>query len=92
MAKARLGLLESQIATLEQHLSYEGDADVSGVLEKLKAERAYILEYIAERGQLGTFPEGTPFNDELLLKRRKRSAVFVGDVPQLPLVASDKVA
>lgn len=92
MAKSRLGLLDRQIATIEQHQSYEVDAEVGDLLDKLKAERAHILEYRAERGQLGEFPESTPLNDELLLKRRKRSAVLVGDIPQLPLVAADKVA
>jgi hypothetical protein len=61
-------------------------------LDRLKAQLSIIDESIAERGKIGYFPVGTALNSEPVIKRRKRSAVVVGETIQLPLIARDRIA
>lgn len=55
----------------------------------LENQQAAIEESLKERGTIGRF--GGNENPKTLQKRRKRSAIVVGDCPQLPLTAQGNV-
>lgn len=91
MAKNRLVALDKKIEQLES-VVVGPDPLLEDSLRKLRAQRTTITERVEERGAIGVFPEGTPLDADELQERRKRSAVQVGGMVQLPRVASDKVA
>lgn len=55
----------------------------------LENQQAAIEESLKERGTIGRFSSDE--NPKVLQKRRKRSAIVVGDCPQLPLTAQGNV-
>lgn len=61
-------------------------------LRKLKAQHAVVADKLAEKGSTRDFPEGTALTGAAVVDHRKRSAVTIGDVTQLPLIAPDKIA
>ncbi|MBS0355501.1 MAG: hypothetical protein JSR83_16575 [Proteobacteria bacterium] len=91
MAKKRLDAIDEQIAELE-HLIARADLPLGDSIRRLTAQRNTIIERLEQRGKIGLFLEGTPLNDGAVVERRKRSAVQVGELIQLPRVAADKVA
>lgn len=91
MAKNRLGALDKQIDQLER-LVAGPDQLLEESLQRLHTARAIITERAEQRGTVGVFPEETPLDADELQERRKRSAVQVGKLIQLPRVAADKVA
>lgn len=91
MAKKRLQVIDEELAQLE-HLVARAGLPLEDSIRRLTAQRNVIIEKLEQRGKIGVFPEGTALNDGTLLERRKRSAVQVGELIQLPRVAADKIA
>lgn len=58
------------------------------LLSSVDIARAAMVERQAEQGKIGRFPIGTPSRE--IREHRKRAAVLVGEVGQLPVVASGK--
>lgn len=91
MAATRLSTLDRQLEQLERFIAGP-DPLLESSLTTLAAKRAEVIVQSEQRGQVGIFDEGTPAKDPQLQERRKRSAVQVGKLVQLPRVAADKVA
>lgn len=91
MPRKRLADFDKQIAVLEQ-VSADTCSNGKEALHRLRAQQSAIELKLEQRGTIGVFPAGTPLNDSELLERRKRSAVQLGELIQLPLAAADKVA
>lgn len=99
MPKSKTASLTDQLAAAEKMVDLAiqtGDREaIEFALRKLRsleAQRDLIDAKHAERGALGVFPEGTSLATAEVLDRRKRSAVVIGDVAQMPLLAPDKIA
>ena len=93
MAMKRMRRLNEEIAILEKYGALVDDDGIDGdSLQRLKAQRSIIQELASQRGEIGVFPENTPLNNKEVLERRKRSSVQIGDLVQLPIVASNKIA
>lgn len=92
MLNKRLAQAEKRVA---QAVRY-GDADAVESAQhqrnKVVAQIHRAQERMAERGTVGSFPDGTSLQSEDVLARRKRSAVTVGGAAQLPLVSDAKRA
>lgn len=88
---ARISALDRQLEQLERFIAGP-DPLLEESLKALSAKRDAAVLNNEQRGKVGVFAEGTSAEDQQLKERRKRSAVQVGELIQLPRVSADKVA
>jgi hypothetical protein len=93
---AKLKQLDNNIKEFEHALdrAYQSHIDdyineVLSKLSKLREQKAIILKKLEEKGKIGYFRESEP--QIIVQERRKRSAVQVGEIFQLPSVGQDRL-
>lgn len=87
--RAELTLTEKKIASCRVYGDVDGFELACNKRQSLQAQLAIIEEKLRERGTIGEFElDSTPGEIE---KRRKRSAVVVGDQVQLPTMSQGKM-
>lgn len=94
-----LALINKKISSLDAHIQrcerYKDTAGAEmayGQRRRLLHQKAIIEDYVQTQGSIGTFDEESVGDALAIAHRRKRSAVVIGDVTQLPLTPRDKVA
>lgn len=87
--RAELAETEQKLSNCRTHGDFDGYGTACNRRQSLQAQLAVIENALQERGKIGLFaPDEHPWEIE---KRRKRSAVIVGDQAQLPVLAKGKV-
>lgn len=97
LAKSKQKSLTEQLAAAAKAVAAAhdmGDAvfirEATSRLHALQRQQQLVADKAAEVGAVGFFPANAPSQE--VAERRKRSAVKVGDIVQLPLTANDDVA
>jgi len=87
--RAELASTEKAIASCRAYGDVDGFELACNKRQSLQNQLAIIEEKLSERGTIGEFELGSPPGE--IEKRRKRSALVVGDQAQLPLMSQGKV-
>lgn len=87
--RAELALIEKLITNCRVHGDIDGFELACNKRQSLQAQLAIIEEKLKERGRIGEFELDSPPGK--IEKRRKRSAVVIGELAQLPLMSQGKV-
>lgn len=88
----KISLLDAHIQRCEHYKDTAGAEMAYGHRRRLLHQKAIIEEYVQTLGTVGTFDEESAADAQEIAHRRKRSAVVIGDVTKLPLIARDKIA
>lgn len=87
--RTELAQTEIQITSCRAYGDFDGFEDACNKRQNLQAQLAAIEKSIQDRGTIGFFePDEHPGE---IQKRRKRSAVMIGDQAQLPVMSQGRV-
>lgn len=84
--------LDAHIQKCERYKDFEGAELAYSHRRRLLNQKAIIEESLQAYGTVGRFDNDSVAYAEAIALRRKRSAVVIGEVTQLPLIPKDKVA
>ena len=83
---------DAGIKTCEYYEDWDGAEIAAEQRRKLVQQKAIVEEYVQAKGQITVFEDASKVSHLEIARCRKRSAILLGSVMQLPLIPAGRVA
>ena len=83
---------DARIKTCEYYEDWDGAELAAEQRRKLVQQKAIVEEYVQAKGQITVFEDASKVSHLEIARCRKRSAILLGSVMQLPLIPAGRVA